>query len=166
MSRPTPEAEQLKAHGNAMYQRGKYGAAIDAYTEAITLCPRWLPLVLNRALCHRKRKNWAAVKEDCVKALDIDRESIKANYMLGLSLIAERRFTEVRLARPARAPIPRPRSHVSRGSPRRVPTSSTLPTRPDRTETTARALPTPSSALDAHERPAHAPASRRRLSVD
>ena len=31
MSRPTPEAEQLKAHGNAMYQRGKYGAAIDAY---------------------------------------------------------------------------------------------------------------------------------------
>ena len=91
-----PAAEQLKAHGNAMYQRGKYGAAIDAYTEAITLCPRWLPLVLNRALCHRKRKNWAAVKEDCVKALDIDRESIKAKYMFGLSLIAERRFTEVR----------------------------------------------------------------------
>ena len=163
MSRPTPEAEQLKAHGNAMYQRGKYGAAIDAYTEAITLCPRWLPLVLNRALCHRKRKNWAAVKEDCVKALDIDRESIKANYMFGLSL---NRGTTIhggafRKARPRARPAPA--IPVCRGS--RVPTRTTLPTRPDRTETTARDPPPP-SARDADARIAHASASRRRLSVD
>jgi len=92
MSRPSPEVEELKARGNALYQRGKYGAAIETYTEAITLCPRWLPLILNRALCHRKKKLWAAVKADCLTALDIDRDSIKANYMLGLSLIAERRY--------------------------------------------------------------------------
>ena len=92
MSRPSPEVEELKARGNALYQRGKYGAAIETYTEAITLCPRWLPLILNRALCHRKKKLWAAVKADCLTALDIHRDSIKANYMLGLSLIAERRY--------------------------------------------------------------------------
>ena len=84
----------MKAQGNALYQRGKWGAAIDAYTDAILIAPRWLPVILNRALCHRKRKNWNAVKEDCLKALDIDRESIKANYMLGLSLIATRHYRE------------------------------------------------------------------------
>ena len=94
MSAPDPAAEELKAQGNALYQRGKWGAAIDAYTDAILIAPRWLPVILNRALCHRKRKNWNAVKEDCLKALDIDRESIKANYMLGLSLIASRNYRE------------------------------------------------------------------------
>ena len=78
-----------------LYQKGKYSAAIDAYTEAITLCPRWIHPIINRALCHRKRKTWASVREDCEKALDIDRESIKANYMLGLSLIFEKQYTAV-----------------------------------------------------------------------
>ena len=94
MSSPNPEAEELKARGNALYQRAKWGAAIDAYTDAILIAPRWLPVLLNRALCHLKRKNWNAVEEDCLKALDIDRESIKANYMLGLSLIAARKYRE------------------------------------------------------------------------
>ena len=98
MSTPDPAAEALKAQGNALYQRGKWGAAIDAYTDAILIAPRWLPVILNRALCHRKRKNWNAVKEDCLKALDIDRESIKANYMLGLSLIATRHYREASMS--------------------------------------------------------------------
>jgi STIP1 family protein 1 len=98
MSSPDPAAEALKAQGNALYQRGKWGAAIDAYTDAILIAPRWLPVILNRALCHRKRKNWNAVKEDCLKALDIDRESIKANYMLGLSLIATRHYREASMS--------------------------------------------------------------------
>ena len=98
MSAPDPAAEELKAQGNALYQRGKWGAAIDAYTDAILIAPRWLPVILNRALCHRKRKNWNAVKEDCLKALDIDRESIKANYMLGLSLIATRHYREASMS--------------------------------------------------------------------
>ena len=98
MSSPNPEAEELKARGNILYQRGKWGAAIDAYTDAILIAPRWLPVLLNRALCHLKRKNWNAVREDCLKALDIDRESIKANYMLGLSLIAARNYREASMS--------------------------------------------------------------------
>ena len=92
--RPFPRSQ-----GNALYQKAKYSAAIDAYTEAITLCPRWILLIINRALCQRKKKNWTAVREDCEKALDIDRESIKANYMLGLSLIYEKKHSEVRMGR-------------------------------------------------------------------
>ena len=38
------------------------------------------------------RRDWASVRRDCEKALDIDRESVKANYMLGLSLIYEKQY--------------------------------------------------------------------------
>ena len=94
MSTPTSAAESSKGQGNALFAKAKYAAAIDAYTEAITLCPRWILPIINRALCHRKRRDWIAVKSDCDKALELDRDSIKANYMLGLSLIFERRFTD------------------------------------------------------------------------
>ena len=95
MATPSAEAEELKAEGNRLYQRGKYAAAIDAYTLAVTAAPRWISPYVNRALCHRKLKRWEGVRDDCVKALEIDRENIKANYMLGLSLIFEKKHTEV-----------------------------------------------------------------------
>jgi STIP1 homology and U-box containing protein 1 len=88
------DAAALKQRGNEMYSKGKFGAAIEAYTEAITCDPRWTVLYINRALCHRKRKDWASVKRDCETALHFDRNSVKALYMLGLALIAEKRFTE------------------------------------------------------------------------
>ncbi len=88
------DAQALKALGNELYQKGKYGAAIETYTEAITCDPRWTVLYINRALCHRKKKDWASVKRDCETALHFDRNSVKALYMLGLALIAERKFTE------------------------------------------------------------------------
>ena len=62
-----------------------------ASDDAISLVPTPLS-----ALCYRKKKSWAGVKSDCEKALDIDRQSIKANYMLGLSLIFEKQHSEVR----------------------------------------------------------------------
>uniref|UniRef100_M1BSL0 RING-type E3 ubiquitin transferase n=1 Tax=Solanum tuberosum TaxID=4113 RepID=M1BSL0_SOLTU len=50
------QAEQLKQDGNHYFQKNRFGAAIDAYTEAITLCPNVPIYWTNRALCHRKRK--------------------------------------------------------------------------------------------------------------
>ena len=88
------DAQALKSRGNELYQKGKFGAAIEAYTEAITCDPRWTVLYINRALCHRKKKDWASVKRDCETALHFDRNSVKALYMLGLALIAEKKFTE------------------------------------------------------------------------
>ena len=40
--------------GNELFARGKLLAAIDAYTEAYTLCPQWTVPLVNRALCQRK----------------------------------------------------------------------------------------------------------------
>ncbi|KAL0369446.1 UNVERIFIED_CONTAM: E3 ubiquitin-protein ligase CHIP [Sesamum angustifolium] len=50
------QAEQLRLHGNRYFKKDRFGAAIDAYTEAIVLCPNVPIYWTNRALCHRKRK--------------------------------------------------------------------------------------------------------------
>lgn len=46
-ARSRKTAEQLKTKGNDCFHRGKLGAAIDYYTEAITLCPRWSTPIVN-----------------------------------------------------------------------------------------------------------------------
>ena len=89
MSTPTPEAESLKDRGNELFARGKYGAAIDAYTNALDLCPRWIVPLVNRALMYRHKRDWANVRADCERALSIDREHMKANYYLSLAMIGE-----------------------------------------------------------------------------
>ncbi|KAL8215102.1 hypothetical protein R6Q57_004551 [Mikania cordata] len=96
------QAEQLKQDGNQYFKKNRFGAAIDAYTEvpdsfhahhlfdempisrclilnlqAITLCPNVRVYWTNRALCHRKRNDWARVEEDCLRAVRLDPKSVK-----------------------------------------------------------------------------------------
>lgn len=78
-------AEQLKAEGNQLFQKAKYAPAIERYTEAITLWPTVPVLYVNRAMCHKKRSDWDRVLEDCLKALEFDREHMKAHYLLGVA---------------------------------------------------------------------------------
>ena len=61
--------------------QNKIGAAIDLYTEAITLCPTWPVPLVNRALCHKKNEDWERVMEDCEKVIQVrsrDREWVEA----------------------------------------------------------------------------------------
>lgn len=88
------QAEQLRQNGNTYFTKGRLGAAIDAYTEAITLCPNVPVYWTNRALCHRKRNEWTRVEEDCRRALQLDHHSVKAHYMLGLALLQKKNFGE------------------------------------------------------------------------
>ncbi|GER57346.1 tetratricopeptide repeat-containing family protein [Striga asiatica] len=88
------QAEQLRQEGNAYFKKDRFGAAIDAYTEAIALCPNVPIYWTNRALCHRKRNEWARVEEDCRRAIQLDHHSVKAHYMLGLALLQKKEFTE------------------------------------------------------------------------
>lgn len=83
----TKQAEQLRKYGNYYFKKDRFAAAIDAYTEAITLCPNVPVYWTNRALCHRKRNDWLRVEEDCRRAIQIDHKSVKAHYMLGLALL-------------------------------------------------------------------------------
>ncbi|CAH9075381.1 unnamed protein product [Cuscuta epithymum] len=88
------QAEQLRQNGNTYFQKSRYGAAIDAYTEAITLCPNVAVYWTNRALCHLKRNDWTRLEEDCRRAIQLDCNSCKAHYMLGLALLREQSFSE------------------------------------------------------------------------
>lgn len=88
------QAEKLRQDGNNYFKKDRFGAAIDAYTEAITLCPNVPVYWTNRALCHRKRNDWTRVEEDCRKAIQLDHNSVKAHYMLGLALQERHEYAE------------------------------------------------------------------------
>ncbi|KAF5470246.1 hypothetical protein F2P56_010771 [Juglans regia] len=88
------QAEQCRQDGNLYFKKDRFGAAIDAYTEAITLCPKVSVYWTNRALCHRKRNDWPKVEEDCRRAIELDNNSLKAHYMLGLALLQRQEFVE------------------------------------------------------------------------
>ncbi|CAI5981023.1 unnamed protein product [Closterium sp. NIES-64] len=88
------QAEKLKQKGNEYFNKGFLGAAIDAYTEAITFAPGVPVYWTNRALCHRRKCDWPRVEHDCTKALELDRNSVKARFLLGLALVELSRFPE------------------------------------------------------------------------
>ncbi|XP_061370929.1 E3 ubiquitin-protein ligase CHIP [Gastrolobium bilobum] len=88
------QAEQLRIDGNSYFKKDRYGAAIDAYTEAITLCPDVAVYWTNRALCHLKRNDWERLEEDSRRAIQLDSNSVKAHYMLGLALLQKQEYAK------------------------------------------------------------------------
>ncbi|KAL6214260.1 hypothetical protein ACLB2K_013698 [Fragaria x ananassa] len=87
-------AEKLRKDGNSYFKKDRFAAAIDAYTEAITLCPNVPVYLTNRALCHLKRNDWTRVEEDSRKAIQLDSNCVKAHYMLGLALLQKQEYPE------------------------------------------------------------------------
>ncbi|GMN50226.1 hypothetical protein TIFTF001_019380 [Ficus carica] len=94
LSSALKQAEQLRKDGNHCFKKDRFGAAIDAYTEAITLCPNVPVYLTNRALCHLKRNDWTKVEEDCRKAIRLDHNCVKGHYMLGLALLQREEYAE------------------------------------------------------------------------
>ncbi|XP_028556010.1 E3 ubiquitin-protein ligase CHIP isoform X2 [Dendrobium catenatum] len=72
------QAEISRHNGNVAFKKERLGAAIDAYTEAITLCPDVAVYWSNRALCYFKRKDWERVEQDCRNVIQLDGSSVKA----------------------------------------------------------------------------------------
>eukprot|EP00210_Caulerpa_lentillifera_P000743 g719.t1 len=79
-------AEAIKNEGNILFSKGKYLAAAEKYTEAITIHPRWTIAIVNRANCYKRLARWIDVERDCRKALELDNQSMKAHYFLGIAL--------------------------------------------------------------------------------
>ncbi|KAI3964216.1 hypothetical protein MKX01_025026, partial [Papaver californicum] len=71
------QADLCKKDGNFKFSKERFAAAIEAYTQAITLCPDVPVYWTNRALCHRKREEWERAEEDCRRALELDSNSTK-----------------------------------------------------------------------------------------
>eukprot|EP00802_Teleaulax_amphioxeia_P010403 Tamp_10431.p2 GENE.Tamp_10431~~Tamp_10431.p2 ORF type:complete len:274 (-),score=67.39 Tamp_10431:1216-2007(-) len=72
----------IRDEAKLCFQKGKFGAAAEAYTEAITQEPGNAALYQNRALCYQKLCKWTNVVEDAGKALELAGDSVKAHYLL------------------------------------------------------------------------------------
>ncbi|CAK9140885.1 unnamed protein product [Ilex paraguariensis] len=83
------QAELRKQEGNNCFKKGRFGAAIDAYTEAIALCPNVPIYWTNRALCHRNRNDWKKVEEDCRTAVQLDHNSVKVGRLSQISVFLD-----------------------------------------------------------------------------
>ncbi|XP_064525469.1 protein unc-45 homolog A isoform X1 [Pseudopipra pipra] len=76
-------AEQLRARGNALFQAGDHGAALAAYTEALSLsdaAPERAVLHRNRAACYLKLEDYAKAEADATKAIEADGRDVKALF--------------------------------------------------------------------------------------
>jgi serine/threonine-protein phosphatase 5 len=76
-------AEELKEAGNKLLNANKFADAIDKFTDAINLGIETNKNAIyysNRAFCNIKLENFGLAIEDANKAIEIDKEYIKAYY--------------------------------------------------------------------------------------
>uniref|UniRef100_A0A8C3RE92 Protein unc-45 homolog A n=1 Tax=Cyanoderma ruficeps TaxID=181631 RepID=A0A8C3RE92_9PASS len=76
-------AEQLRARGNALFQAGDHGAALAAYTEALSLsdaASERAVLHRNRAACYLKLEDYTKAEADATKAIEADGRDVKALF--------------------------------------------------------------------------------------
>eukprot|EP00919_Chromeraceae_sp_WS-2016_P016122 GHVR01038531.1.p1 GENE.GHVR01038531.1~~GHVR01038531.1.p1 ORF type:complete len:169 (-),score=40.10 GHVR01038531.1:99-554(-) len=81
------DAEELKKQGNDYFSNGNYDKAVEFYSKAIMANNSNHIYYTNRALCNLKLRNYDAVVEDARRALNLEKDSLKANYLLGKSLV-------------------------------------------------------------------------------
>lgn len=80
---PLEEAQKHKNNGNVFFRDGKYDQAIAEYDKAIEMCPDSQTNDLstfyqNRAAAYEYLQRWDAVIDDCSKALDCNKQYLKA----------------------------------------------------------------------------------------
>ncbi|RDB27715.1 DnaJ subfamily C member 7 [Hypsizygus marmoreus] len=77
-------AEKVKEQGNAAFKGGKYGEAIDLYTQAIDLNPNEPAYLTNRAASYMALKRYRPALEDCQLAASLQAAAPSAKTLLRL----------------------------------------------------------------------------------
>lgn len=76
-------AEELKEAGNKLLNTNKFADAVDKFTDAINLGIETKKNAIyysNRAFCNMRLENFGLAIDDANKAIDIDKDYIKAYY--------------------------------------------------------------------------------------
>ncbi|KAI1337919.1 hypothetical protein F5Y15DRAFT_138132 [Xylariaceae sp. FL0016] len=80
--RTVQKLDRMKEEGNADYKAGRWQAAFDKYSSALTIDPTNRgtnsKLYQNRALCRLKLKQYTEAVEDCDRAISLDSSYLKA----------------------------------------------------------------------------------------
>ncbi|KAK6340759.1 hypothetical protein TWF696_009080 [Orbilia brochopaga] len=80
-------AEELKQAGNKFFQNGDWLSADKKYTQAIALDSSNYTLFTNRALVRLKLERYDDVINDCMSAINLNRDAMKGHYMAAQALI-------------------------------------------------------------------------------
>ncbi|KAF2275760.1 U-box-domain-containing protein [Westerdykella ornata] len=75
-------AEQLKNAGNLKFREGDFEGAEQLYSQAIIKNNKNPLLFTNRANARLKLEKWEGVVDDCLKSVEIQRENMKAFFLL------------------------------------------------------------------------------------
>ncbi|KAF5362268.1 hypothetical protein D9756_002064 [Leucocoprinus leucothites] len=82
---PIKAAEKVKESGNVAFKAGRYGVAIDHYTEAIQLNPAEPAYLTNRAAAYMGLKRFRPALEDCQHAATLQSSSPSPKTLLRLA---------------------------------------------------------------------------------
>lgn len=80
---PHEKAKAFKNNGNKLFKEGKFDKAVECYTNAIKICPPeeksdLATFYQNRAAAYENLKNYTETINDCSKALELNKDYIKA----------------------------------------------------------------------------------------
>lgn len=81
------KAEEFKNKGNDLFKKKDYVAAVESYTNAISVACNEASYYGNRAACYLAMEKYQLCINDCNKALDIDPNFAKAFRRKGLCQI-------------------------------------------------------------------------------
>eukprot|EP00128_Syssomonas_multiformis_P001558 Colp12_sorted_trinity150504_noHs@23841 len=81
-------AETIKNGANEHFKNHHYAKAIEGYTEAIKMNPYVAAYFANRSFAYLRSEAPGAAKEDASKALELDKNYIKAYYRRAAALLA------------------------------------------------------------------------------
>ncbi|KHJ43641.1 u-box domain protein [Trichuris suis] len=87
-------AADLKLQGNNYFAGHSYEEAIHCYTKAIVKDPENATFFTNRALCYLHLKRFESAAQDCRKALELNRFSVKGFFFLGKALLHLEQYEE------------------------------------------------------------------------
>ena len=82
--------EFLKDRGIAFFKAKNYEAAINVFSEAISLNPALPQLFSNRAACYLATDNTASCLSDCCRALELYYPAVSSNQMARAKVLARR----------------------------------------------------------------------------
>ena len=77
------KAQEIKAIGNELFEKGEYSAALEKYQEALNFDPLNVALYTNSAGCYVKLKDFQKALEASQKAKKIDPKWLKAYFHEG-----------------------------------------------------------------------------------
>lgn len=90
-------AMNSRDQGKLLFQKGKFGAAAESFTEAIVEEPDVAILFSNRALCYQKLSRWADMLHDAGQAAQLlesaGSSSVKARYLQGSAFLSLNRYS-------------------------------------------------------------------------